>query len=176
MNVSTKIKILPGLALAAALGAALSLGACGSGSNASGPAKVSTATAEAFMAKVTKEPGVKTLPSGLAYKVLSSGPADGQHPGQRDEVKVEYTGTLPDGTVFDSTTNRGVPAVMGLSSLVPAWKEALPLMRPGDEWILYVPPALGYGDEGAGGVIPPNSPLVFKIKLLGVLSAGAARA
>lgn len=131
--------------------------------------------AEAFLAKTSKEPGVKVLPSGLQYKVLSRGPQDGSHPGPTDEVKVDYVGSLPNGQVFDSSVERGQPAVMGLADLVPAWQEALPLMRPGDEWVLYVPPKLGYGETGAGGVIPPNSALVFKIKLLGVLSSGPGK-
>ena len=111
------------------------------------------------------------LPSGLAYKVITSGPADGLHPQKGDEIKVEYTGSLVNGDVFDSTDKRGVPAVMPLLDLVPGWMEALPKMRPGDEWVLYVPPNLGYGEAGAGGVIPPNSVLVFKLKLIGVLPA-----
>ena len=123
-----------------------------------------------------KEPGVVKTPSGLLYKVLASGPASGPHPGLRDEVKIDYVGQLPSGEVFDSTSARGVPAVLRVGDLVPAWQEALPLMRPGDEWILYVPPKLGYGAEGAGGAIPPNSALIFKIKLLGVLEAGPAKA
>jgi FKBP-type peptidyl-prolyl cis-trans isomerase FklB len=131
--------------------------------------------AAAFLATNAKAEGVKVLPSGLQYKVLSSGPANGPHPGPRDEVKVDYVGSLTNGTVFDSSVERGVPAVMGLADLVPAWQEALPLMRPGDEWVLYVPPKLGYGENGAGGVIPPNAVLVFKIKLLGVLSSGPGR-
>ena len=134
------------------------------------------AEADAFLAKNAKAPGVKVTASGLQYKVLSSGPAAGDHPGPQDEVKVDYVGqTALDGHVFDSSLDRGAPAVMGLAELVPAWKEALPMMRPGDEWILYVPPKLGYGEAGAGAVIPPNAVLVFKIKLLGVLSHGPAR-
>ena len=92
-----------------------------------------------------------------------------------DEVKVDYVGSLPSGQVFDSSIDRGQPAVMGLADLVPAWQQALPLMRPGDEWVLYVPPKLGYGETGAGGVIPPNTALVFKIKLIGVLSSGPGK-
>jgi len=130
---------------------------------------------DGFLAANAKAPGVKVLPSGLQYKVLSTGPEGGAHPGPTDEVKVDYVGSLTNGTVFDSSVERGVPAVMGLADLVPAWQEALPLMRPGDEWILYVPPKLGYGENGAGGVIPPNAVLVFKIKLLGVLPSGPGR-
>jgi peptidylprolyl isomerase/FKBP-type peptidyl-prolyl cis-trans isomerase FklB len=156
----------------AAAVAALSLAAC----NAKPPANAQqSAQSEAWLAHNAKEAGVKVLPSGLQYKVLSSGPASGAHPGPRDEVKVDYVGQLTDGKVFDSSVDRGAPAVMGLADLVPAWREAVPMMRPGDEWVLYVPPKLGYGETGAGGVIPPNAVLVFKIKLIGVLSHGPAQ-
>ena len=118
----------------------------------------------------TKAAGVVTLPSGLQYKIVRSGPASGAKPHAGDEVKVHYEGKLLDGTVFDSSYERGVPAAMPLDALIPAWIEALQLMRPGDEWVLYVPPALGYGEEGAGGgQIPGNSVLIFRIELIGVL-------
>ncbi len=146
------------------------------GCNAKPPASAKqSAESDAWLAKNAKEAGVKVLPSGLQYKVLSSGPASGPHPGPRDEVKVDYVGQLTDGKMFDSSVDRGAPAVMGLADLVPAWREAVPMMRPGDEWVLYVPPKLGYGEAGAGGVIPPNAVLVFKIKLIGVLSHGSAQ-
>ncbi|WP_091736460.1 FKBP-type peptidyl-prolyl cis-trans isomerase [Phenylobacterium immobile] len=121
-----------------------------------------------FMAKNAKEPGVKTLPSGLQFKVVREGPATGLRPKLGDEVKVHYEGKLVDGTVFDSSYERGQPAAMPLRALIPGWREALQLMRPGDEWTLYVPPALGYGDEPAGQ-IPPGSALVFRIELIDVL-------
>ena len=126
---------------------------------------------EAFLAKNAKAPGVVVLPSGLQYRVLRAGPAAGPHPAQGDEIKVHYEGKLLDGTVFDSTLASGQPAVMPLDHLVPGWMEALPLMRPGDEWELFIPANLGYGDEGAGGgQIPPGAVLVFKLQLLGVLA------
>lgn len=125
--------------------------------------------AQAFMAQNAKAPGVVTLPSGLQYKVVRSGPADGVKPQLGDEVKVNYEGKLIDGVVFDSSYERGVPAAMPLRGLIKGWQEALQLMRPGDEWILYVPPELGYGAEGAGGTIPPGAALIFRIELLGVL-------
>jgi peptidylprolyl isomerase/FKBP-type peptidyl-prolyl cis-trans isomerase FklB len=113
---------------------------------------------------------VKALPSGLQYKIVRSGPATGMRPQETDEVKVHYEGKFLDGKVFDSSYERGQPAAMPLRALIPAWVEALQLMRPGDEWILYVPPALGYGEEGAGGgAIPPNSVLIFRIELIDVL-------
>jgi peptidylprolyl isomerase/FKBP-type peptidyl-prolyl cis-trans isomerase FklB len=127
--------------------------------------------AKAFLAQNAKQPGVVTLPSGLQYKVVKSGPKDGLRPQLGDEVKVNYEGKLVDGAVFDSSYERGVPAAMPLRGLIKGWQEALQLMRPGDEWILYVPPNLGYGDEGAGGQIPPGAALIFRIELLGVLPA-----
>jgi peptidylprolyl isomerase/FKBP-type peptidyl-prolyl cis-trans isomerase FklB len=135
-------------------------------------APVATGEDQAFLARMTKKPGVKTLPSGLMYEVLRAGPVDGPHPRPRDEVKVHYVGSLVDGRVFDSTEETGTPAVLRLDHLVPAWMEAIPLMRPGDAWMLYVPPKLGYGERGSPPVIPPNAALVFRIELLGVLPSG----
>lgn len=123
-----------------------------------------------FLAKTAKEPGVQTLPSGLEYKVISSGPAGGPSPKEGDVIKVHYEGKLVSGEVFDSSFARGKPVLMPLGDLVPAWMEALPKMKVGDEWMLYVPPQLGYGERGAGP-IPPNSVLIFRVKLLGMLSA-----
>ncbi|RAK57063.1 FKBP-type peptidyl-prolyl cis-trans isomerase [Phenylobacterium deserti] len=142
---------------------ALAMGAC----NRQLPDQ--SAQSAAFMTKNAKEPGVVTLPSGLQYKVVRSGPATGSHPQPNDEVKVHYEGKLVDGKVFDSSYERGQPASMPLKALIPAWKEALVLMRPGDEWVLYVPPEMGYGAEGAGGDIPPNAALIFRIELIDVL-------
>ncbi len=124
-----------------------------------------------FLAHNKKAPGMVVLGSGLQYKVVASGPASGPHPQKGDEVKVDYTGSLLSGSVFDSTSATGQPAVLKLDHLVPAWMEALPRMRPGDEWLLYTPPALGYGADGHPPVIPGNSVLVFDVKLLGVLKS-----
>lgn len=135
-------------------------------------AGVEEAKGRRFLENNAKQPGVVTLPSGLQYKIVHSGPEGGPHPKLADEVKVHYEGTLIDGTVFDSTLSSGQPAVLELAGLVKGWQEALPLMRPGDEWILYIPPKLGYGERGAGGVIPPNATLIFRMQLLGVLSHG----
>jgi peptidylprolyl isomerase/FKBP-type peptidyl-prolyl cis-trans isomerase FklB len=134
------------------------------------PAKAADTDANAaFLAKNAKQPGVVTLPDGLQYKIVTSGPAGGQHPKVTDEVKVNYEGKLLTGEVFDSSFARGQPAAFPLEGLIPGWIEALQLMRPGDEWILWTPPALGYGDE-AKGPIPANSVLQFRIQLLDVLS------
>jgi len=131
-----------------------------------------TPEGQAFLDKITKKPGVHVLADGLAYEVLQSGPAAGSHPQKGDEIKVNYEGKLVDGTVFDSSYERGQPAAMPLNHLIPAWEEVLPMMKPGDVWMLYVPPKLGYGAEGAGGgAIPPNAVLVFKIELIDFLPA-----
>ncbi|WP_343683534.1 FKBP-type peptidyl-prolyl cis-trans isomerase [Asticcacaulis sp.] len=123
---------------------------------------------EAFLAEKAKEPGVQKLPKGLLYKVIT--PAkdpNAPKPSLRDTVKIHYEGRLVDGTVFDSSYDRGVPAAMPLDGLVEAWKIAVPQMKTGETWELYVPAQLGYGETGAGP-IPPNSVLVFKIELLGI--------
>lgn len=148
--------------LAAGLLAALTLSACG-------PSKEAVANmdaAKSFMATNAKAEGVKTLPSSVQYKVVTSGPADGTSPKRSDEVKVHYEGKLLSGEVFDSSFERGAPATFPLAGLIPAWVEALQQMKPGDEWLLYVPPEQGYGAQGAGP-IPPNSVLVFRIQLIG---------
>lgn len=157
------------------LAATALLAACGQSSAKQNAENLGAA--QKFMADNAKAQGVKTLPSGVQYKVVKSGPAGGVPPKAGDEIKVHYEGKLVSGRVFDSSYERGEPAVMPLDGLIPAWIEALQQMRPGDEWTLYVPPEQGYGEEGAGGgEIPPNSVLIFRIELLGVLPKGGARA
>ena len=151
-----------------ALLAVCALAACGPRGPAPEELAASAKEAQAFMDKNGKEEGVKTQPSGLQYKIVRSGPATGMRPQKADEVKVHYEGKLVDGTVFDSSYERGQPVAMPLRALIPAWVEALQLMHPGDEWVLYVPPELGYGEDGAGQ-IPPNSVLIFRIELIDVL-------
>lgn len=147
--------------------AALSLAACHPKPAA---APDQSAAAKTFLAANAKKPGVQILPDGLQYQIVHSGPATGLKPKLNDEVKVHYEGKLVDGTVFDSSYERGQPAAMPLKGLVKGWQEALQMMRPGDEWILYVPPELGYGAEGAGGgQIPGGAALIFKIELIDVL-------
>jgi FKBP-type peptidyl-prolyl cis-trans isomerase len=160
---------MPRLRLLLALACATALAACGKHQ------PTVRQDADTFLRNNGKAPGVTTLADGLQYKVLRSGPADGPHPARGDEVKLNYAGSLIDGQVFDSTLASGQPAVMKLDGLVQGWMEALPKMRPGDEWLLYVPPKLGYGAEGRPPVIPPNSVLVFDITLLGVLKTGAVQ-
>ncbi|MEG0818001.1 MAG: FKBP-type peptidyl-prolyl cis-trans isomerase [Brevundimonas sp.] len=124
--------------------------------------------AAAFMKTNASAEGVQTLPSGLQYKVVASGPAGGVHPDRNDLVRVDYEGSLTDGTVFDSSFKRGAPAVFSPEGVVPGWTEALQLMKPGDEWLLYLPPELGYGEAGGPPMIPGNAVLVFRLKLLDV--------
>ena len=119
------------------------------------------------MARNAKADGVRVTPSGLQYKILRSGPADGPQPTMTSQVRVQYEGRLLNGTVFDSTYDRGQPAVLEMGGLVPAWTEALQMMRPGDEWMIFAPPMLAYGDDAAGP-IPADSTLVFKIELIAV--------
>lgn len=127
------------------------------------------AAGAAFLAANAKAPGVKVTASGLQYKVLTSGPADGVPPGPSDEVKVNYEGKLIDGTTFDSSYDRGEPAVLSVDHVIAGWTEALRMMKPGDTWMIYVPSTLGYGDEGAGeGKIPGGAALIFKIELISV--------
>ena len=154
------------------LAAVLALAGCNKGGADPAEMAKSAAEAKAFMTTNAKVEGVQTLPSGLQYKIVRSGPATGLKPGPQDEVKVHYEGKLLSGKIFDSSYDRGQPAAMPLPALIPAWKEALQLMRPGDEWILFVPPEMGYGEEGAGGgEIPGNSVLIFRIELIDVLPA-----
>jgi FKBP-type peptidyl-prolyl cis-trans isomerase FklB len=124
----------------------------------------------AFLAKNATAPGVKVLPSGLQYKVVKAGDPGTGSPKPGDVIKVHYEGSLITGQVFDSSFQRQKPMLMSLSRLVPGWMEALPLMHTGDEWTLYVPAELGYGNEEAGP-IPPGSVLIFRLQLLGYLSA-----
>ena len=156
--------------IALALTAVAVLTAC-HGKAAEKPAADQNANA-AFMANNSKQPGVVTLPDGLQYKIVTSGPADGLRPKASDEVKVNYEGKLLSGEVFDSSFARGQPAAFPLDEVIPGWTEIMQQMRPGDEWVVWIPPMLGYGEE-AKGPIPANSVLQFRIQLLGVLPHGA---
>ncbi|WP_110647874.1 FKBP-type peptidyl-prolyl cis-trans isomerase [Salinicola peritrichatus] len=121
---------------------------------------------EAFLADNAKKDGVKTTESGLQYKVLKSG--DGESPSGDDTVRVNYEGTLPDGTVFDSSYQRGEPISFKVDQVIPGWQEALKMMHVGDTWMIYVPSDLAYGPAGTGGPIGPNQALQFKVELLGI--------
>lgn len=129
-----------------------------------------TEAAKKFLADNGKKPGVVTLPSGLQYQVMSSG--KGVSPKKTDRVKVHYHGTLINGTVFDSSVQRGQPATFGVDQVIPGWVEGLQKMKVGDKWKLFIPPELAYGPRGAGGVIEPNSALIFDVELLEILPAG----
>lgn len=147
----------------------MALAACGkTAPKPSHSAAAGAEVAKTFLAANATKEGVKTLPDGLQYKVIKSGPADGVPPKATDEVKVHYEGTLIDGTIFDSSYQNGVPAIFHVNEVVPGWTEVLQLMRPGDTWMVYLPPELGYGERGQGDAIPPNTALVFKVELLDV--------
>jgi FKBP-type peptidyl-prolyl cis-trans isomerase FklB len=120
-----------------------------------------------FLEKNRSKKGVVELPSGLQYQVINDG--DGELPSLTDEVKCHYHGSLIDGTVFDSSVERGKPAVFPVNGVIQGWVEALQLMSVGSKWRLYVPPELGYGEQGAGGVIGPNATLVFDVELLEIV-------
>ena len=115
--------------------------------------------------------GFVTTRSGLKYKVLASGPASGRSPMRSDSVTVHYRGTLENGTVFDSSYDRGEPTSFGVGQVIPGWTEALQLMKPGDKWLLHIPFNLAYGNQAVGGKIPPYSDLIFQVELLRVVPA-----
>lgn len=156
--------------------ALLALSACGPASRPK-PNLAEVQAGQAFLAANAKAPGVQVTADGLQYKILTSGPADGARPGPHDEVKVNYEGRLlgpggdpNSGQVFDSSFKRGVPAGFVVDAVVPGWTEALQLMRPGDEWMLYLPANLAYGDSPPPGApIGPGAVLIFRVQLLGAL-------
>lgn len=129
--------------------------------------EVNRKNGEAFLTENAKREGIKVTESGLQYEVLESGKGDS--PKASDNVEVHYTGKLIDGTVFDSSVERGVPASFGVTQVIPGWVEALQLMHEGDKWHLYIPSDLAYGPNGAGGVIGPNMTLIFDVELLRVI-------
>ena len=131
-------------------------------------AKANKVKAAEFMKQNATKQGVITLPSGLQYEVLKAGA--GAQPKPDDTVSTHYRGTHVDGTEFDATDPKGEPATFPLRGVVPGWQEALPLMKVGSKWKLYVPPALGYGEEGSPPVIEPNEVLVFEIELVKIAS------
>jgi len=121
---------------------------------------------KAFLESNKKNEGVTVTASGLQYKVLTSG--SGKTPTTANSVTVHYTGKLIDGTVFDSSVQRGQPASFGVTQVIAGWTEALQLMKEGDKWLLYIPYDLAYGERGSGAQIPPYSTLIFEVELIKV--------
>jgi len=119
-----------------------------------------------FLAENQKKEGIKTLPSGLQYKILAEG--SGKMPKAEDRVTVNYKGTLTDGTEFDSSYKRGQPATLPVNGVIKGWTEALQLMKEGSNWQLFIPPELAYGERGASSTIPTNSALIFEVELISV--------
>jgi FKBP-type peptidyl-prolyl cis-trans isomerase FklB len=131
------------------------------------------AEGKAFLEANAAKEGVKVLPSGLQYKVIKEG--TGETPTATDRVKVNYKGTLINGTEFDSSYKHGQPATFPVNGVIKGWSEALQLMKQGSKWELYIPPNLAYG-EGGNASIPPNSVLIFEVELLEVIKAPAGAA
>lgn len=121
---------------------------------------------EAFLAQNKNKEGVKTLPSGLQYKIITEG--KGKSPKETDTVTTHYRGTLIDGTEFDSSYKRGEPATFALKGVIKGWTEALQLMKEGSKWQLFLPSELAYGERGAGQQIGPNAALIFEVELIAV--------
>lgn len=119
-----------------------------------------------FLEENKKKDGVITLASGLQYEILKEG--SGPKPKATEKVKCHYHGTLINGKVFDSSVERGQPAVFGVNQVIKGWVEALQLMSVGSKWRLYIPSELAYGSQGAGSSIEPNSTLIFDVELLGI--------
>ena len=117
-----------------------------------------------------EKPEVVTTDSGLQYEILVEG--EGEHPGPTDQVEVHYEGALEDGTVFDSSYERGNPAVLPLNAVIKGWTEGLQLMKPGGKYRFTIPPELAYGSKGHSKVIPANSTLVFEVELISVKHPG----
>ena len=121
---------------------------------------------KAFLQENSLQENVVTLPSGLQYEILNEG--SGEKPKATDKVKCHYHGTLLNGTVFDSSVQRGQLAVFGVNQVIKGWVEALQLMAVGSKWRLFIPSHLAYGEQGAGSSIEPNATLIFEVELLGI--------
>ncbi len=135
-------------------------------------AEKNLAAGKAFMEENRKKEGVKELPNGIQYKVLKEG--SGAKPKKADTVSVNYRGTLIDGSEFDSSERAGKPVSFGLNAVIKGWQETLVEMQEGSKWQVVIPPALAYGEQGAGGRIGPNSTLVFDIELVSIAAADEA--
>jgi FKBP-type peptidyl-prolyl cis-trans isomerase FklB len=119
-----------------------------------------------FLAANKNKPGVTELPSGLQYEVITEG--TGAKPTARNTVTCHYHGTLIDGTIFDSSVQRGRPASFPLSQVIAGWTEGVQLMPTGSKWRFFIPPHLGYGDRQVGPTIGPNSTLIFEVELISI--------
>ena len=126
---------------------------------------------KAYMAEMSGTEGVQTTESGLQYIVME--PGEGDSPVAADSVEVHYEGQLIDGTVFDSSFERGETVTFGLTQVIPGWTEGLQLMKPGGKFKFIIPPELGYGEGGAGQMIGPNATLRFDVELIAVVKADA---
>ena len=122
---------------------------------------------EKYLAENAKKADVVTLPSGLQYQVLREG--NGKRPTAKDQVKCHYEGFLIDGTVFDSSVQRGEPATFGLQQVIAGWTEGLQLMQEGAKYRFFIPYRLAYGEGGAGSSIPPFAALIFDVELIQVM-------
>ena len=129
--------------------------------------KIAKEAGEKYLAENAKKEGIITLPSGLQYQVLKEG--NGKKPSAKDSVKCHYEGFLIDGTVFDSSVQRGEPAVFGLQQVIAGWTEGLQLMQEGAKYRFFIPYRLAYGEGGAGGSIPPYAALIFDVELIQVM-------
>lgn len=129
--------------------------------------QVNLEAGNAFLEENKSRDGINTTTSGLQYEVITEG--TGPKPSAEDRVRVHYHGTLIDGTVFDSSVDRGEPAVFGVGQVIPGWTEALQLMPVGSKWKIYLPSNLAYGERGAGADIGPNSALIFEVELLEIV-------
>lgn len=164
-------------ALAVVLSLSFSLSACGEGKAPAGAEKQSDNpilnhsnldAGKAFLEKNAQAEGVKTTSSGLQYKVLEEGRADGKQPGPTSTVTVNYEGRHLNGEVFDSSYKRNKPISFGLNRVIPGWTEGLQLMKEGAKYQLYIPSDLAYGARGAGRAIAPDETLIFDVELLKV--------
>ena len=125
-----------------------------------------------FLAENAKREGVQVTESGLQYEVMTAAEGEGSKPAATDTVRVHYHGTLADGTVFDSSVERGEPAQFPVNGVIKGWIEALQMMQPGDKWKLFIPADLAYGARSPSPKIPANSALVFEVELLEIVSNG----
>ena len=121
---------------------------------------------QAYLYINAQNPGVKVMPSGLQFEIIESG--EGRSPLATSNVVTHYHGTFVNGDVFDSSVNRGAPAEFPVNRVIAGWTEALQMMKEGDKWRLVLPPEIAYGERGAGGLIPPNTVLVFEVELIEV--------